>query len=211
MSDTTGKKPTAHDGGPSTGAAETSGTTSRPLTHPATDDSTKLTDTSTAADGSDEVDRIVEAWQRELPGLDTSPLHVMSRLSRLNRHLDLARRSAFAANDLEPWEFDVLAALRRKGAPYEDSPSALVAETLSTSGTMTNRLTRLEARGYVTRHRAETDRRSSIVRLTDAGKQAAEATLTTLLDHERDLLAGMDANDQQQLTRLLRRMLLSFD
>src|ERR1019366_8208789 len=90
----------------------------------------------------DEVDRIVQAWQRERPDLDIAPLAILSRVVRLARHLDLARGSAFAEHDLEGWGFDVLSALRREGPPYELSPGQLVAQTLVTSGTMTNRVDR---------------------------------------------------------------------
>src|SRR5690554_2172084 len=72
-----------------------------------------------AGEVTDEVDRLVAAWQKERPDLDVEPLHVFSRVSRLARHLDRARRAAFAEHDLEPWEFDVLTALRRAGPPYE--------------------------------------------------------------------------------------------
>src|SRR3954467_1213853 len=91
----------------------------------------------------DEVDELVEAWARERSDLDLAPVEVFSRISRLNRHLDLARRAAFTAHAIEAWEFDVLAALRRAGAPYELSPGRLLRETLVTSGTMTNRVDRL--------------------------------------------------------------------
>ena len=89
---------------------------------------------------------------------------------RLARHLDLARREAFAAHEIESWEFDVLAALRRAGAPYELSPGRLLRETLVTSGTMTNRVDRLAARGLVERYPDPDDRRGVIVRLTPEGK-----------------------------------------
>ncbi len=157
----------------------------------------------------DEVDGIVTAWQRELPGLDVAPLHVLSRISRIARRLDRARRGAFAAHGLEPWEFDVLAALRRAGKPYERTPSELVAETLSTSGTMTNRLVRLEGRGLITRNRDPNDRRSARVRLTPAGRSAAEATITTLAGHERDLLASLSAAQRDDLAALLRTLLVA--
>ena len=78
----------------------------------------------------DEVDRLVAAWQRERPDLDVAPLEVLSRVTRLARHLDRARRTAFAAHGLEAWEFDVLAALRRAGEPYVLSPGQLLASTL---------------------------------------------------------------------------------
>ena len=109
-----------------------------------------VTRTSPDAPGArDEVDRIVLAWERERPDLDVRPLTVLSRVSRLARHLDLARRSAFARHDLETWEFDVLSALRRAGAPYRLSPGALLTQTLVTSGTMTNRIDRLAEHGLV--------------------------------------------------------------
>src|SRR5215467_2014716 len=91
----------------------------------------------------DEVDDLVAAWQAERPDLDVAPLQVLSRVSRLAKHLDRARRAAFAAHGLEAWEFDVLSALRRHGAPYQLSPGSLLHATLVTSGTMTNRIDRM--------------------------------------------------------------------
>ncbi|GAA3499213.1 hypothetical protein GCM10019016_063170 [Streptomyces prasinosporus] len=70
----------------------------------------------------DEVDRLVAAWRRERPDLDVEPLEVLSRVSRLARHLDRARRLAFTEHGLESWEFDVLTALRRAGHPRTSSP-----------------------------------------------------------------------------------------
>ena len=95
----------------------------------------------------DEVDELVEAWARERGDLDLAPVEVFSRVTRLARHVDRVRRAAFSAHGIETWEFDVLAALRRAGAPYELSPGRLLAETMVTSGTMTNRVDRLTARG----------------------------------------------------------------
>src|SRR4051812_1762541 len=88
----------------------------------------------------DEGDRIAAAWARERSDLDLAPPHVLSRVTRLARPPDPARREVFARTGLEPWEFDVLAALRRAGAPYELSPGQLTAQALVSSGTMTNRI-----------------------------------------------------------------------
>ena len=99
----------------------------------------------------DDVDRIVEAWSRERPDLDITPLEVLSRVTRIAKRVDKYRREAFKASHLESWEFDVLAALRRAGAPYQLSPKSLMAETLVSSGAMTHRLRKLEARGFITR------------------------------------------------------------
>src|SRR5665811_348178 len=159
----------------------------------------------------DEVDRIVEAWQRERPDLDVAPLTILSRVLRLARHLDLARGSAFAEHDLEGWGFDVLSALRRAGAPYELSPGQMVAQTLVTSGTMTNRVDRLAARGLVSRGPDPSDRRGVKVTLTEAGRTVVDGAMTDLLDRERTLLRQLEPAEQDQLAELLRRLLSPFD
>ena len=105
------------------------------------------------------MDLLADAWRRERPDLDVGPVEVLSRVSRLARHLDLRRREAFRGSGIETWEFDVLAALRRAGAPYQLSPGRLLRETLVTSGTMTNRIDRLAERGLVERHPDPDDRR----------------------------------------------------
>lgn len=158
----------------------------------------------------DEVDGIVEAWKRERPDVDVSAMQVLSRVSRLARHLDRARKQAFAAHDLDTWEFDVLAALRRGGPPYALSPGRLVAETLVTSGTMTNRVDRLTARGLVERLPDPTDRRGVLVRLTVEGKAAVDGAFEALLAAEADLLADLPDKQRGQLAGLLRSLLAPF-
>ncbi len=160
---------------------------------------------------SDEVDALVDAWQRERPDLDVTPMHVLSRVTRLARHLDLARREAFAAHDLEAGEFDVLAALRRAGKPYELTPSQLIAANLVTSGTMTNRIDRLVQKNLVTRKPDPNDGRGVLVKLTTAGQNAVDAALTDLLERERILLAGISKSERNQLADVLREIVLPFD
>jgi DNA-binding MarR family transcriptional regulator len=159
----------------------------------------------------DEVDDLVAGWRAERPDLDLEPLQVLSRVSRLARHLDLARRTAFAAYGLEAWEFDVLSALRRQGPPYQLSPGALLRATLVTSGTMTNRIDRLASAGLVSRHPDPLDKRGVIVAITDRGKFAVDAALTDLLDRERQLLSGLDPGHRDTLAALLRVLLTPFD
>lgn len=158
----------------------------------------------------DEVDELIEAWARERTDLDLEPVAVFSRITRLARHLDLARREAFTEHAIESWEFDVLAALRRAGAPYELSPGRLLRETLVTSGTMTNRVDRLTARGFVERYPDPDDRRGVIVRLTLEGKTAVDGAFEALLEAEQALLADLPARDQKKLAALLRTLLSPF-
>ena len=154
----------------------------------------------------DEVDDLVEAWRRERGDLDLAPVEVFSRISRLARHLDLARRDAFTAHGIESWEFDVLAALRRAGQPYELSPGRLLRETLVTSGTMTNRVDRLADRGLVARLPDPRDRRGVLVRLTGSGRDRVDAALSDLLAREQGLLSGLGRQERKQLVVLLRQL-----
>ena len=159
----------------------------------------------------DEVDRLVSAWRRERPDLDVSPLEVLSRVTRLARHLDRARRTAFAERGLETWEFDVLSALRRAGSPYQLTPGQLLTQTLVTSGTMTNRIDRLAAKGLVVRGPDPSDRRGVLVRLTDTGRELADTALTALLKSERELLAVLPTDRLSALADLLRDLTTQFE
>jgi DNA-binding MarR family transcriptional regulator len=159
----------------------------------------------------DEVDRIAAAWQREQPDLDLAPLHVLSRVTRLARHLDRVRRTAFGAHGLDAGEFDVLAALRRSGPPYQASPGRLSTETMVTSGTMTARVDKLESRGLVHRSTDPADGRAVIVALTDQGRDVVGAAVAALVAAESDLLTDLAGDDRAALADLLRRVLAPLD
>jgi DNA-binding MarR family transcriptional regulator len=159
----------------------------------------------------DEVDRIVGAWTRERPDLDFTPLQVLSRVGRLARHLERARRAAFSASDLELWEFDVLSALRRAGDPYQLSPKALLQQTLVSSGTMTNRIDRLVERMLVERRTDPNDGRGILVVMTERGRDRVDSAISLLLQGESELLDGLSQVDQDRLSGLLRKLSLDFD
>ena len=159
----------------------------------------------------DEVDDLVAAWRAQRPDLDVEPMQVLSRISRLARHLDIARRGAFADHELESWEFDVLSALRRQGPPFQLTPGALLRATLVTSGTMTNRVDRLAAAGLVRREPDPRDKRGVLVTLTGRGRERVDAALADLLCRERALLAGLDNVERRHLADLMRILLAPFD
>jgi DNA-binding MarR family transcriptional regulator len=159
----------------------------------------------------DEVEHLVEGWRRALPGVDVSPLEVLSRVTRLAHHLERQRSIIFARHDLETWTFDVLSALRRVGPPYDLSPGQLLAQTLVTSGTMTNRLNHLEQRGLVRRKPDPKDARSVRVRLTAHGRRQVERALKDLVVKEDALLGGLDSEQRSVLAALLKIVVAPFD
>lgn len=161
-------------------------------------------------ESTDSVDAIVDAWKRERPDLDFAPLQVLSRVWRLSRHLDRARRTSFGTSELDSWEFDVLSALRRAGSPYQLSPKALLEETLVSSGTMTNRIDRLVSRGLVERRTSPNDGRGILVTMTADGLGRVDRAIDELVISETQLLSGLTKPDQERLAALLRKLSRDF-
>jgi DNA-binding MarR family transcriptional regulator len=157
---------------------------------------------------SDAVDRITSQWHAVRPDLDVSPIGVIGRVSRLSRLVDRRLAENFARHGIESWMYDVLATLRRSGAPYELTAGQLVRQTMVTTGAITNRIDRLEERGLVERARAD-DRRKVIVRLTPAGRALVDEVVGGHLATERDILATLSSRQQRELARLLRTTLLA--
>ncbi len=157
----------------------------------------------------DAVDRILAQWARERPDLDFSPVGVIGRLTQLHREVHLAQRATFARHGLDAPSFDVLAALRRSGPPYQLTPTALMRTALVTSGAITQRLDRLEERGLITRGRSREDGRAVVVSLTEGGSAALDAALPDHLATERKLLEGLTDDDRDRLAELLRRFLVT--
>jgi len=156
----------------------------------------------------DAVDRITAQWRAVRPDLDVSPIEVIGRLSRLSRLVDRRLTENFARFGLEQWMYDVMATLRRGGEPYELTAGELVRRSMVTTGAITNRIDRLEARGFV-RRVAGDDRRKVIVRLTPLGLATVEGVVHEHLTAEDDLLAPLSARQRADLANLLRTMLVS--
>ncbi|MDR1799607.1 MAG: MarR family transcriptional regulator [Bifidobacteriaceae bacterium] len=155
--------------------------------------------------------RLVAAWRRERPDLDASPLEVLSRVTRLAKHLDRVRRAVFQRYHLQHWEFDVLTDLRRSGPPFELTPGQMIAEQLVSSGTMTNRIDRMVQAGLVTRHADAADGRVVRVRLTAAGLALIDQVIEDFLAGEAELLAPLTPAQRDQLAAHLLRLLEPFE
>ena len=157
----------------------------------------------------DHVDLVLEQWGEQRPDLDASPMGVIGRLSRLSQLFDGELRRNFARNDLDRASFDVLATLRRSNSEHSLTPAGLMHSSMVTSGAISQRLDRLQARGLVTRAPSETDGRGVRVTLTAEGLKLIDAVLPTHVDTEHQLLAGLSADEQKQLAGLLRTLLES--
>jgi DNA-binding MarR family transcriptional regulator len=159
----------------------------------------------------DRVARIQEQWRVERPDLDVSPQGVIGRLHRLANHLTTELCAVYQQHGLSEGEFDVLATLRRSGAPYELAAGELAEHTMVTTGGLTKRLDRLEAGGLITRRRSDTDGRGRVVRLTTAGRRVIDQAFTDHMRNERRLLDQLSRDDAEQLESLLARWLARYE
>lgn len=157
----------------------------------------------------DHVDLVLEQWGEQRPDLDASPMGVIGRLSRLTQLFDAELRRNFAEHELDRASFDVLATLRRSNSDHSLTPAGLMHSSMVTSGAISQRLDRLEARGLVTRAPSETDGRGVRVTLTADGLRLIDAVLPTHVDTESRLLAGLSSDERDQLAGLLRTLLES--
>ncbi|WP_025157402.1 MarR family winged helix-turn-helix transcriptional regulator [Leifsonia aquatica] len=155
----------------------------------------------------DHVARIQQEWRRERPDLDVAPQGVIGRLHRVAARLTDELTAVYAEHGLGEGDFDVLAALRRSGAPYERTPGDLAEHTMITTGGMTKRLDRLEHAGLVTRRAADGDGRGRVVALTPLGRSTIDAAFTAHMANEQRLLADLSPTDAQALERILTRWL----
>jgi DNA-binding MarR family transcriptional regulator len=159
----------------------------------------------------DIVDRVVERWRSERPDLDSSGKEVTGRIVRLNGLFHRAFCGDFAVDGIDDGGFAVLAALRRVGAPFELTPTALNRELLISSGGVTHLVDRLERRGLVARRPGVGDRRCIRVALTGAGQAVADRAMAAHAATEQRLVTGLSVKEQVQLAGLLRKLLLSVD
>ncbi|MBM2291804.1 MarR family transcriptional regulator [Sulfitobacter pseudonitzschiae] len=159
----------------------------------------------------DHVDRVLEQWRTERPDLEVVPMGVLGRLKRLHDRVSAQLEKVYAANGLTAASFDVLATLRRSGAPYALSPSELIAWTMVTSGTMTNRLDRLAAAGLVERKPNPEDGRGSVVALTPQGFALIDRVVTAHVANQHRVLSALSAQDRAALDGLLRQWLGAFE
>jgi DNA-binding MarR family transcriptional regulator len=159
----------------------------------------------------DQVDRILDQWREQRPDVDVSPMGIIGRISRLAAISARLLSANFQRHGLTREAFDVLATLRRSGPPYRLNPTQLLQSLMLTSGSMTSRIDRLEAQGYVERLPDPKDRRGTLVGLTPAGLEAVDRVLPAHAEAEWAMVSALSQKEQAELARLLRKMLLPLE
>lgn len=158
----------------------------------------------------DQVDRILQQWRDQRPDLDTGPMGTLGRLKRLADHLTEGLAQVYSAHGLTAAGFDVMATLRRAGPPYALTPSELIAWTMVASGTMTNRLDRLETAGLIERRPNPEDGRGSVVALSAKGLALIDEVIDEHVANQHRLMQALSPEQHAQLDAILRIWLGSF-
>jgi DNA-binding MarR family transcriptional regulator len=156
----------------------------------------------------DGVDLILEQWQRERPDLDSSPIGIIGRISRLARELEQRLEPVYREHGLEPGWHDVLATLRRVGPPYRLRPTEFTSALMLTSSGTTKRLDRLEQAGLIARAPDPEDRRGTLITLTPAGRELIDSVTEAHLENERQIIGALTESEQGRLADLLRKLQL---
>ncbi len=159
----------------------------------------------------DKVDEIKTQWNRARPDLDVAPMGLIGRLVRLSNHLSSHMEQTFAQHGLNFASFDVLATLRRSGAPYQLSPGELLSTMMVTSGTMTNRIDQLAKAGLVMRKANPDDARSVKIALTEKGFGVIDAAVTAHVAKQVKLTECLSEREFAELNSLLSKYLSEFE
>lgn len=159
----------------------------------------------------DYVDIMLKQWLMERPDLDTSALAVTVRVLNLYKTFLKLASDSLAELDLELWEYDVLSALRRQGAPFELAATELAKETALSAGAMTNRIDKLEEKKLVRREPDPTDRRGVIVALTQKGVGVIDEAIRLRLEAADKGMQGLTKKERTTLASLLRKVVLGIE
>ena len=159
----------------------------------------------------DDLDAILGQWATERPDLDVSPMGVCGRIAKMSKILDRSYADTFRAYGVNGGEFDVLAALRRAGAPFSLTPTELYRSMMLSSGAMTNRIDRLEGRGLVVREPDPKDRRGRKITLTPEGRGLVDEAVEAHVESEGQMISALDKEEREVLAGLLRKLLVSLE
>jgi DNA-binding MarR family transcriptional regulator len=159
----------------------------------------------------DFVDEVLGSWRSTRPSIDTGPLEVTGRLSRIGPLLARRQEAVFSRFGVNRGEVGALSALRIAGPPHRLSPTRLGRGLMLSSAGVTSRIDRLERRGLVRRLPDPDDRRGVIVELTDEGAKVVDEAVRAVAESDRQLLERLDADEVSQLQVLLKKLLAGLE
>lgn len=154
----------------------------------------------------DIIDTLINEWNEELPLIDVEAFEIIGRVQYLGSHYEGDANKALKPLDIKYTDFDVLGTLRRRGAPYQLTPTQLCNSVLITSGAMTAALDRLEDAGYIKRVLGSSDRRARLAQLTQRGLKISEKAAKIRFETARLAIDGLDENEKTILASLLRKL-----
>jgi DNA-binding MarR family transcriptional regulator len=153
----------------------------------------------------DAVDEIADQWSRERPDMPVESIGVVARILRIAKVFSDHRRRSLSELGVDSATFDLLATLRRSGAPFRMTPAELVEACLVTGGAISQRVGRAEAAGFVTARRTAGGH-TATVELTPLGLERIDRDIAEFMARERALLDHLEPEERAELTRLLRRL-----
>ena len=155
----------------------------------------------------DLIETFINQWKKERPDLDPWPVGILGRTQRISAHLQTRAAKWLSPVGLTWDSFSLLLALRRSGEPYELRPTEIYRELLLSSGAITNRIDKVEKKGWVKRYDSPDDRRGVVVRLTPAGRAVADKAVEIHFRELADQLSKISKKERQMLLQLLRKVL----
>ncbi len=186
------------------------------------DQNSKTSKSVTGRNTPDDIDQIQQEWLLTRPDLPLRSIGVITRIWRIAKLLSDDRRHTMNQLGMEPAIRDLLANLRRSGAPYRLRVSQLAVRCRVSKSAITQRVVRAEAAGLVRSMRAGSvsaekveglaladgrDQRAVWIELTPQGKEFVETTIETLLHHEDSLIDKLGDEEIANLSSILRRLL----
>lgn len=156
----------------------------------------------------DRIDRFTETWSKAYPDLDTWPLRILGRATRLASIVEQQGQILRENFGVHMGEIQVLTALRRSLPDFTLSPKDITEHTLVTSAAVTLRLNSLEEKGLVARRIDERSRRRILVTLTPAGVELIESYIRILISNQTEITDGMTEAERLDTEGSLRRLLL---
>lgn len=134
----------------------------------------------------------MQRWVTARPDLNTSSMHIVSPLKRVQALLAIALEPVYETSELTPSEMDVLLLLR-----YLDEP--IIARRLAqwmglSRAAVSKMLAKLENRGLIERRANPADQRSALVTISPDGIAAIDTLFPRHLDREAQVLAGLGSD-----------------